>query len=441
SVSGDISAPVLVTANGNLNVTLTGKMTLKSRQVNTWNDNDADISVKVAAGNDVKIVAPGGLSVEGGTVLASTTDANSGAATAIADASLSAGGNVDITVANGSLLVQGGRAFASASADSDSYSARAEATANAEIRAGGSVTVNSVGGNFSIGGGSALAGAFDRDSSGCNACTANAVANATIAGDSVIINNVSGTFNVRAGNTRALGGVSNANVAATANAQLNAGTNLNIAMASNMRVEGGTAMAAFGSTYSGSGSTYSGRGSGWVSAVANAKVTSGGNATISIVDGGLSVLGGDAFALELSSGGNSGTISASAKAELIAGGQATVNVTGGSVMLEGGLSNPGNTTASPSFFERRASGSSGTMPLRKASGMSSVKAGLLQIMASEDVYANSASIDAGGIYIAAGNDLHLLNTTTTVGNGVAPGVSGDPLVLDILEKAGIPLPA
>ncbi|MCP4768018.1 MAG: hypothetical protein GY875_17330, partial [Gammaproteobacteria bacterium] len=46
-----------------------------------------------------------------------------------------------------------------------------------------------------------------------------------------------------------------------------------------------------------------------------------------------------------------------------------------------------------------------------------------------------------GIYIAAGNDLHLLNTTTTVGNGVAPGVSGDPLVLDILEKAGIPLPA
>jgi len=210
-------------------------------------------------------------------------------------------------------------------------------------------------------------------------------------------------------------------------------------MASNMVIEAGTAMAAFSSGF---GSSYSG--SGRASAVANAIVTSGGDATISIVDGGLSVFGGDAFALEPSSGGNSGTISASAKAELKAGGQASVNVTGGSVQLIGGRANPGNTTASPSFFSdrgvARASGSSGATPLRKAFANASVKAGLLQVMATQDVFGISASIDAQGIHIAAGNDLHLFNTTTTVGNGVAPGVVGDPLVLDIMERAGIPLP-
>jgi hypothetical protein len=70
-----------------------------------------------------------------------------------------------------------------------------------------------------------------------------------------------------------------------------------------------------------------------------------------------------------------------------------------------------------------------------------LNAGQLQLMAATDVFGSSASVDAEGIYIAAGRDLHLFNTTTTVGNGTAPGVSGDPLVLDILEKAGIPLPA
>ncbi|MCP4469121.1 MAG: filamentous hemagglutinin N-terminal domain-containing protein [Gammaproteobacteria bacterium] len=59
----------------------------------------------------------------------------------------------------------------------------------------------------------------------------------------------------------------------------------------------------------------------------------------------------------------------------------------------------------------------------------------------EDINASGANIDARGVYLHANNSIVLINTTTRVGNGTAPGVSGDPMMLDIMQKEEIPLPA
>ena len=145
-----------------------------------------------------------------------------------------------------------------------------------------------------------------------------------------------------------------------------------------------------------------------------------GTSSVSIVANNMTVQGGTASAAASSSGS---AISAQALAN------ASVEATGGNMMvsLSGSLNvNAGNASA---------------IGVASASANATVKAGRLQVMAAVDVYGNSASIDGDGIYIEAGRDLHLYNTTTTVGNGVAPGVVGDPLMLDIMEKAGIPLPA
>ncbi|MCP4334134.1 MAG: filamentous hemagglutinin N-terminal domain-containing protein [Gammaproteobacteria bacterium] len=437
----------------------------------------ATAKADVGANRDVTIVASSGLSVSGGDANVSFVTAfGTISADANASAKIHAGRDMGLTVAGGGINVQGGSAVAIARGNGRPRHARPDAWANASLTANGNLGVNSAGTNVTVAGGSAGANAHGS----CSDCDASAKADGWISGGVVTLNNIGGDLNVQGGNANASGVgtiCDTCSMVADANAEVTGGSVSVNSLAGSLNVTGGNALArpedemapGFASAnafakisasnnisidagnsvnvfaeqatvtgFWGSANTMNAR------ANADAVIDAGGNLNVTAVAG-LNIFGGTASANPNTTGGTNGTASASAKAELKAGGNATINVTSGSVMLVGGSSNPGNTTGGTSYSSSgraaRASGSSGTTPLRKAFANASVKAGLLQVMAATDVYGSSADIDAQGIYIAAGNDLHLYNTTTTVGNGVAPGVSGDPLVLNIMEAAGIPLPA
>ena len=58
----------------------------------------------------------------------------------------------------------------------------------------------------------------------------------------------------------------------------------------------------------------------------------------------------------------------------------------------------------------------------------------------DDIGASNANIQGRGVFLQARNSLILTNTRTRVGNGVAPGASGDPMLYNILNAVGIGLP-
>jgi filamentous hemagglutinin len=404
-----------------------------------------------------------------------------------ANAAISADGNIDLN-AGGGLTVSGGVARADASGNRTLF-VYSEASAGAVLAAGQNISFNGVGGDLNINGGIASATATHD----CSSCDAYANASATVSGaSSVLVSGVTNDLNIIGGTANAVGSGDTCTtciMVADAGASLDGGTVTINSVGGNLSVIGGYALASpeeriregfasadaharLGATsdlsvdVSGAvnvfgGGALAGGFWSWISASTmqafangDATVEAGGNLTITAVDG-LNVLGGGhpdnvrpggAYAVPTTfSAAIVGTASASAKAELKAGGQATINVTNGSVALGGGLSNPGNTTGVPSSYSASigvvatgASGSSGSMPLRKASASASIKAGSLQIVAATDVSGSSATIDAGGIDIAAGNDI-VLPASLKVASGNVTMTAGNDILLegDIGTTAGI----
>jgi len=433
NANAGVQAGNITVANLGDNFVVSGGTAEANIRVNTYIEGSAGMHANANAafsGNSVNVTAAGSINVDGGTARAGGSWTGGSATNQVhADALLEAV-STNVNLNGSTVAVNGGNASVGEGTSVSGHVGTLDATAKGEIIAARDVVIEASNG-LSVSAGNADA-SFD------SVFNISAVANANAkvhAGRDMYLTVASGNINVQGGNALARPdqNVRSGFASANAFAKLSASGNISIDVGNTVNVFAEDAtVRGFGD----SANTIIAK------ANADAVIDAGGNLNVTAVTG-LYVFGGSASANPNTSGSTNGTASASAKAELKAGGLATINVTGGSVEFEGGISNPGCTSycGSSGRATARASGSSGTTPLRKAFANASVKAGQLQVMAATDVYGNSADIDAKGIYIAAGNDLHLFNTTTTVGNGVAPGVSGDPLVLDIMERAGIPLPA
>ena len=431
SARAQVSAPqdLIVVASNNLMVN-GGNGTVNFNTISGSLGFNADASAKITAGRDMTLNVPGGdITVSGGDFFANASAEGVPSflnVEADADGVISASRNLNIVAVGGDLSIDGGRARARAS--DSCTSCAADVSATAVVNGGASIQVSSVSNNLNIFGGTASAIGSGNT---CTSCAATANAGAWLSGGSVTVSSVGGNLNVSGGDAYASLSETFVGAVATANAgaHMNASGNVSVNVDGTANVVGGDATADGFLFFADN-----------VEIIANAEagIEAGGDLNLAAGNG-LNVVGGSASADPNAGSSTVGTASASAKAGLSAGGLATVSVTNGSVTLAGGFSNPGATTGS-SYLVARASGTSGTMPFRRAYANGSVNANQLQVMAADDVFGTNASIDANGMYIAAGRNLHLYNTTVRVGNGVAPGVAGDPLVLEILELADLPEP-
>jgi len=480
AVSNDVTlnANMLDVAGGNANIGSATSVMGDDATINATARADIDAS------RDVVIDAINGLSVGGGQAAAFFNSVDDSIDAVVnAHARVHAGRDMEVTVANSSVDVKGGIASAVAEAAGRPRVLDVDANADASMTANGGLKFRSVGNNVNIAAGNATANA----SGSCSSCDADAKADAWVSGGVVTLNNIGGDLIVQGGNADAMGtgaNCSSCNMNANANAEIagnrivvnSLGGNLNVSVghaqasseddmvtgvarakayaeivaSTNVSIDAGSAVNVEGGNARVEGNWSS---AGNMDGLANADaiIGAGGNLNVTAVSG-LNIAGGSASANPTTGGSTPGTADASAKALLKAGGVATIEVTGGDVTLAGGSSNPssgGGSSYTGSGFSigLRASGSSGSSPLRKASASAIVKADQLQMtaMASDgtggSINASDADIDANGIYLHADGSIILLNTTTVVGNGTAPGVSGDTLMLDVMERAGIPLPA
>ena len=489
----------ITVANGNLLIQAGNASATVTFSSGSFMSASASANARVQSGGATTVaITTGGLSVLGGTASAQASASNSNDASAFAhaNADLQVAGNLNVDSVGTDIAIGGGAAIAripgNTTGNSTCSTCGVQASANAKVQAG-AVTITNVGGDLDLSAGFANAGISVNNYVESSA-QMQANADASLTAGSVDIT-VTGTLTVAGGFALAGGSWTSGTVriAAHADALLEAVSTDLMLTASAVQINGGLATIGGASSVSGDNATIDATAKGEIIAArdvvidaSNGLIVGGGQAAVSFVTavgtisadanacakvqagrdmdltvtvGSINVQGGTANANPASSGGTGGTASASAKAELKAGGQATVIVTAGSVSLIGGFSNPGGSSyssGSPRAVNRggsigsaglavtasaaRPSGSSGSMPLRKASANASITADQLQMTASANINGSFASIDANGIYLSAGNNINLSNTITTVGNGTA-GVSGDSLVLDILDRANIGLPA
>jgi hypothetical protein len=65
----------------------------------------------------------------------------------------------------------------------------------------------------------------------------------------------------------------------------------------------------------------------------------------------------------------------------------------------------------------------------------------MSLLAAGNVTGSSASLDAGGLYVEAGNNIDLLTSQITIGSGFVSGIVGDSAVIAAMNNLGLPLPA
>jgi hypothetical protein len=401
----------------------------------------------IGAVQDVRIDADNGFAIDGGIggVSFDRADNEISASVDVVGAVIAAAGDVNLTVSGGGIKVQGGevRAYASTSANPSGLSVGGNA--DAVLLAGidgeiGDINFVEVGDNLSILGGFASATAS------CFSCNADASARATVdASGSVQVSNVDNDLNIIGGReaARAIG-----NTCTTCDAVADAGVLLSgdtvsvdiagsILLADGMSiqgVDGGSAIiaAADFSAVASNGSiqlsglldnTGPGGGSAW-------SLQAGSDIDLNLDIGSLDARFDDG--LDLSAAGDvniNGDIFLASHSLVLAAN--TDSTAGGDIDIIGS-----ETGARRVDTEGSLDISGANVNLQDAT----VKGDSVQIIAGKDIDGSSTEIDAEGIYIAAGNDLQLINTTTTVGKGTAPGVVGDSLVLTILEELDISLP-
>ncbi len=302
----DINADITATgATSGLELNASGDVTVKPAS--------QDQSVIVKIGGNIKVNAAT-LNVLGG----SASSSADGGGSRSADATMHAGGNINITTSNG-VTVQGGDAFASASFGSGSTHL---ASANAELSAVGSITIN--GGSLTVRGGTARAIAGSAGSSGSQN-TAITNANALVSGSSISLLN-GGSVDVSGGYSSANEGIyANGNATAKSNANLLASGSMTL-QANNLTVWGGAARAKSSCS------------SGSAAADANARIH-GGSVSITTL-GSVAVRGGDIF-LDASYSGarasSGGKASVRVNGELSAAGSLRVQtISEGSIVVAGG---------------------------------------------------------------------------------------------------------
>jgi filamentous hemagglutinin family protein len=486
--SNDAQRVVNVSAGSNVTINVSGQALIQGGTATGTGSIDRDVSVQLSAGNDLTVSA-NGLFVQGGNVAALASSADSSVATVKGNVDVSAGRDISLTL-SGALSIAGGNATATAYARFSNATGNALAGANAVVSAGRDVVVNSATG-LAVSGGSASA-TVGTGSASCLTCGAAASANASLSGQNIIsVGTVTGNISFNGGNANGVVDVapisgsvsfSNAIVNANARALVSATQNVTLNASGSINVFGGSASvngslasasivamnAAASATVtagndislnaSGSNNVFGGFasvGGVWTSAAivsatadVGANVTAGNNVTMTS-NTELKVIGGFATASPINAGSTLGNAAAGAAAAVMAGGLATINVTSGSIsVFDGSADSAGTSPGSPArTVDMNARILAGSLNLSAAANLNLIGGGELvalggmQISAGVDVVGSSAGIFADGLNLAAGNNVSLVNTTTIVGNGTAPGVSGDTLVLDILDKAGIGLPA
>ncbi len=388
----------LVATGGNMNVNLTGSLDLQAGVAiaSLFDRGSSDIAVaeanaSIKASGAIDIVAATGVAVNAGSVLANAQGIVNGGSPvkARANATIDAGANLDLAVANGNLQIVGGTATAGATGTGGGNQA-ADASARAQINAGNNTRISITNGNLSVQAGTATASLS--------------------------------------------GSIADGDAGADADAVISADKNITADVSNMITVTGGTALVSGDWT---SATTMS------AEADANATIDAGADLTLNVV-GGLNVNGGGASATPSTSSVTTGSprglpaarptngaASAFAIGGLKAGGKAVVNVSSGSLALTGGSANPTSGSISTG---------SGALTVFMTYAHASVKANTLKMMANTDITASNAKINAKGVYLGAGNNINLVNTLTTVGKGAAPGVKGDPLLFNVMNAAGIGLP-
>jgi filamentous hemagglutinin family protein len=451
---------------------------------------EATAKADIGAVQDVIIVATNGLAVSAGNALASFSDFNDTiSGNANADARVQAGRDINLTLGGG-LGISGGSATAVVSGRGAGRGASANAQANGELKAARDIIINQASG-LTLNGGDASA-ALDGTSASCLSCGAVANAMAMLSAQSIrSVSVIAGDVNIAGGRASGLFSDSgdgtfsfaNATVKADARALVTATQNVTLDASGSINVFGGSAdlrgdlgsaaslsmdasasvlLSAGGSIALNAGGSnnlfggfasvagnWSSAGTVAANARANAGIAAANNVTMTS-NTELNVFGGLAAASPSNTGSSGmGAASAAATATVSAGGLATFNVTAGSMYVFDGSANPPAAIAGspPTSADANAMISVGAMDIAVSGNLNLISGGGLaatagmMISAGVDVFGSSASIVAGGLNMSAGSNIQLVNTTTTIGSGAAPGITGDSLLLDIMTRAGIPLPA
>ena len=218
--------------------------------------------------------------------------------------------------------------------------------------------------------------------------------------------------------------------------------------ANHLFVQGGEAAAVvFGGTYTTSGT---------IAVRANAELeAAGGDMTLNLANS-LNVIGGTANA---TASGSSGDVFAAAEANAYVKATGNLNVSAGGLNVGGGSSV--NAQASGSGFaianayakidvdgNLEADLGSGSFGIFSGSAFTSggsasagavISATQLAVQAG-NIFGSSGDLMADGITLQAQSSIFLSSTRSWLGNGSAPGVSGDPMILDVFEILGIERP-
>ena len=347
--------PVIVSAGGDIYLNATGGLVaIQGGDTNSGSGPVRDASTNVHATGNVFVNA-GGLTVAAGNAAASGSITS-----AIADAELSAGGTMTLTLGTQGLTVVGGQAMANAQSD-----AAATASASSRVTSGGVLGITVTGGNIVVAGGNATAMAIHYASEG-----------GTAIGDNT--------------------------ATATANTTLSGGTDTNITLiGGNLVVAGGQATAS-AHKYAGSGgNTLNGANDATANANVMVKATSG-NLTIDIGGGTMQVGGNfaNAGAYHFADGGSSNlvtgnnTANAAANIGLSAGNQLTITGTTVSVLRVG-------VDSSPSFLGQRPQAHADANK-RTFSGDSNNLDGTNQATANANLTFDAAGPGAGALGITVG---------------------------------------
>ena len=474
SVSRDVSARL--SAGNDISIDASGLSVIGGAATALASSADSsvasiDASATLNAGRDVLLTLTGTLGVAGGTAQA-TAYASFSAATATAlanaDATLTAVRNIVINSA-GSLAVSGGSATATAGTGSAScLTCSAAATAKATLAALNITTGAPIGGNVGFTGGNASVSVNAAPSTG-TVSFASAIVNA----DSRVQVSAAGTLAIDAGGSiNALGGTAGAggSLASVASVVMDASAAVQLSAGGAIALNAGGGSNNLAGGFASVGGSWSGATSVTGNAGAEASIAAGSSVTLTGTAE-LNVFGGIANANPGTGGGTAGAASAVAFATVSAPGSGVFSVSGGSMFVFDGSFSPGSSVAGPPTRRADANGriSVGAMTLNVSndlqliSGGSMVAAGNMQISSGIDVNltgggnlvaaggmsltaggsvnGSSAAIAANGLNMSAANNISLIATTTTLGSGAAPGVSGDSLLLDVMNNAGIGLPA
>lgn len=385
-----------------------------------------DANATVEAGGNINITADR-LMVLGGRANAFATKSGDAVATAVAR--IHAGQNINLNIDNG-LMVMGGRA--DATAESGSLLARATANADAIIQADGTLTANVTAGGVTVRGGNGASA--ELSSSGSR--VANALARGVIEGANVAITIDAGGLTVSGGSNprasidydRSTGAVGNALADASARIKATGGGLALAVNGGNLLVRGGNFAYASASEASGHETA---------TAMANAELSALTDLSITVANGNVAFSGGTKARADGSGSdsANRNVDKSIANALVSAGNDLSITVSNGALTVAGGARGFASAEDGSGGSDNRVEQ---TATVKAARNLNVVTGGLFEVRGGQSARAfasdgtdagNTASVDAsakveattGTLTVNAGGGLNVLGGNTAEASATDDG--------------------